>query len=114
MPNFPLNLLTFPWWWYSVGWSLVKTWTKREYFFGLHKTGLLIFARHLNEPLYGDYTKSGVVFSFFLRIFILIYKLLAFALRLIFVALADLLYLLFLPALLVIIIFQLLGLKHNL
>lgn len=114
MDNLPLNLLTFPLWWYTVGWSLVWDWTKKELRFGLHKTGLLIFARHLQEPLYGDYTKAGIILSFFFRIFILIYKLIIFALRMLIVALLDLLYLLVLPTVTIIIVFQALVLKNGL
>ena len=112
MQNFPLNILTFPFWWYSVGLNLVWKWTQREYFFGLHKSGMLIFARHLGEPLYGDYTRTGRIFSFFLRIVLLVYKVIVFAIRLLIVGILDLLYLLLLPATIILIIFQIFALKN--
>lgn len=79
----------------------------------MHKTGLLIFARHLKEPLYGDYTKAGIVMSFFLRIFLLVYKLLVLGVRLLIVALLDVLFILLLPGILTMIIFQLLALRNG-
>ncbi len=68
----PLNILTFPIWWYAVGALTVWHW-----FFGfVHrsftKSGLVLFARHMREPLYGDYTRSGRLVSFFLRVILLI------------------------------------------
>jgi hypothetical protein len=107
MENFPLNLLSFPLWWYAVGGQIIWQWYKRQYYFGLHKTGLLLFARHMNEPLYGDYSKTGIVLSFFIRIFILIYKIIVFLLRLVVVTLLALLFLAWLPGVLIMIIFQL-------
>lgn len=68
----PLNILTFPIWWYAVGALTVWRW-----FFALtHKSftrsGLVLFARHMREPLYGDYSRSGRIISFFLRVVLLI------------------------------------------
>jgi len=112
MNNFPLNLLTFPFWWYAVGLPLVWSWTKRQFVFGLHKTGLLVFVRHLKEPLYGDYTKAGIFLSFPLRMILLSYKLIALLIRLLVVALLDALFILILPGVIVLIILQLLALKQ--
>jgi hypothetical protein len=108
MENFPLNLLTFPFWWYAVGGRILWQWYKRQFYFGLHKTGLLFFARHMNEPLYGDYSKTGIILSFFIRIFILIYKTIVFLLRLAVITALSLLFLSLLPVILIMIIFQLL------
>lgn len=111
MNNFPLNILTFPLWWYTVGFGLVWKRCKMEYHYGLQSTGLLVFSRHLNEPLYGDYTRSGRILSFFLRILITVYKLLLFVLRIVVTAIFAVLYLLLLPAIIVMIIFQLMPAK---
>ncbi len=107
METFPLNLLTFPLWWYAGGGQILWQWYKRQYFFGLHKTGLLLFWRHMNEPLYGDYSKTGIILSFFIRIFILIFKTAVFILRLSIVTLAALIFLIWLPLVLIMVISQL-------
>jgi hypothetical protein len=90
-----------------VGAKLVFERVKIELNYGLQQTGLLVFARHLREPLYGDYTRSGIIISFFLRIFLLAFKLLVFGLRFLVVSILFLLYLILLPAIIIMIVFQL-------
>jgi hypothetical protein len=114
MNNLSLNILTFPWWWYTTGFNLVRAWAKREFFLSLHQTGLLIFAKHLKEPLYGDYTKTGIIFGFFLRLVLLFYKIIVFFIRMSLVTILALLYLLLLPGVLFMIIFQILGIQGSL
>ncbi len=109
MNNFPLNLLTLPVWWYTTGLKLVWRWYRRRTNFFLQSTGLVLFARHMNEPLYQDYSKSGVFISFFLRILVLLYKALASGLSLVVYGLVPVLYVCLLPGVLVMIIFQLLN-----
>ena len=62
------DLLYFPVWWYSQGlkktalgfWEQAKDMAK-----GL---AIPVLARHLLKPMYGDYTRSGRIISFFMRI----------------------------------------------
>ena len=107
MGNLPLNLLTFPLWWYTTGWKLLLDWNRRQRDLGLRQTGLLLFWRHMREPLYGDYTRSGLILGMFFRAILLLIKLLLFCLRLILLTVADVVYLAFLPVVLAVIIFQL-------
>ena len=109
MNNFPLNFLTLPVWWYTTGLNLVWRWYRKRTNLALQSTGLLLFARHMNEPLYQDYTKSGVVISFFVRIFVLAYKALVSGLSLLLYGLVPLVYVCLLPAVIMMIIFQLLN-----
>ncbi len=111
MQNFPLNFITFPLWWYSVGIAAMWQWSKKHLHYSLQQTGLVMFAHHLNEPLYKDYTKSGMFIGFFLRIFVLFYKSIVFAIKTVFIFIIFLAYLALLPATLVMIIFQLLPAK---
>ena len=106
MNDFPLNILTFPLWWYTTGFSVFKDWAKRKYHYHLQKTGLLVFAKHLKEPLYGDYTRSGIIISFFVRIILLVYKLIIFVLHVLLIGVLGFAYLVLLPALTMIIVFQ--------
>ncbi len=107
MDNFPLNILTFPIWWYSVGLSLAFDSAKQRYWFWIKKGGIVIFARHLSEPLFGDYSRTGVVVSFFIRIFLIIYKLIVLLVEAIFILLFFIAYLLLLPAVIVLLVIQL-------
>jgi len=109
MQNFPLNLLTLPVWWYTTGLKLAWRWYKKRTNFTLQSTGLVLFARHMNEPLYQDYTKSGRILSFFLRVAVLFYKALFSALSFFVYGLLFLAYLCLLPAAVIMIIFQLLN-----
>jgi hypothetical protein len=110
MNSIPLTILTLPIWWYTTGLSLVWDRLVKRYHFYLYSTGILAFARHWNEPLYGDYTKSGIVVSFFLRIFVLIFKSLSLLLRTLALGIFLLLYILILPTVLTIIFYQIFGL----
>lgn len=107
MRNFPLHLITFPVWWYTVGLGLAWQSVRRHFWFGVHRSGITLFARHMGEPLYGDYTRAGRVISFFLRIFLLVFKFLALCLRTLVLAVFGLGYLLIIPFILYMIVFQL-------
>jgi hypothetical protein len=107
MEHLPLNLLTFPLWWYTTGWNILWDWNKRQLDLGLRQSGLAVFAHHFKEPLYGDYTKSGIFLGFFFRTVLLIFKLLFLFIRLMLIFLLDLLFLLLVPVVLAMIIFQL-------
>lgn len=109
MKSFPLNFLTLPVWWYTTGLNLVWRWYRRRTSLVLQATGLIFFFRHMNEPLYQDYTKSGVIISFFVRIFVLLYKALVSGLSLVVYGLVPLVYICLLPAVIIMIIFQLLN-----
>ncbi len=108
MNGLSLNLLTLPVWWYTSGWHRVWQWNLRQMDLGLHQTGLLLFAHHMREPLYGDYTHSGIILSFFLRIILLLFKLTLLVVRALLLAVFDALYLAVLPLSVAMIIFQLL------
>lgn len=109
MQSIPLNLLTLPVWWYTTGLKLSWRWYKKRTNFTLQSTGLVLFARHMNEPLYQDYTKSGRILSFFLRIGVLLYKALYSGLSFAVYGVIFLAYLCLLPAVLIMITFQLLN-----
>lgn len=106
MQSFPLNILTFPVWWYSTGLNLVWGWYNKKNHYVLEKTGLILFARHMFEPLYQDFSRSGRIISFFIRIFVLIYKFFLFLLNTLFYGLGVLFYLLSLPLVIVMLVFQ--------
>lgn len=101
------NILTFPIWWYGEGLSLAWGHAKSQWGIILRSTGLLIFLRNMAQPLYGDYTRSGRIISFFLRIFLLIFILVWTSLRLTVTLVAFLMHIFALPLVVVMIIYQL-------
>lgn len=110
MNDIPLNILTLPIWWYTTGLSVFLGWMSKKYSYYLHTSGLLHLARHWNEPLFGDYTKGGVFISFFIRIFLILYKSLQLGIRSLYLVTSLLLYLVILPVTLIIIFYQAFGL----
>ncbi len=69
------EVLYFPVWWYSrglaaTGRTLVSKW------YGLsNRLSIPILARTMGRPMYGDYTRSGRIISFFFRIILLVSRL---------------------------------------
>lgn len=100
-----LNPLTFPLWWYTAGFGVVWQRAKQQFRYGLKKTAFRLFLRNLRHPLYGDYTRSGRIISFFLRIVLLIAKIIFLGFRLIVLGIFLAAYLVILPFALFMIIY---------
>jgi len=92
-----LNPLTFPLWWYTAGFGVAWQWAVQQFRYGLKKTAFRLFLRNLRHPLYGDYTRSGRIISFFLRIVLLFAKIIFLGVRLVYLAIFLVGYLLILP-----------------
>lgn len=105
--NSGFNILSFPVWWYSEGLQLAWRHAQSRWGVVLRSTGLIIFLRNMTQPLYGDYTRSGRIISFFLRVVLLIFILFWTGLRLLFVLLGFVLHLVILPLAIIMIIYQL-------
>jgi hypothetical protein len=103
-----LNPLTFPLWWYTAGFGIVWERARLQFRYGLKKTAFRLFLRNLRHPLYGDYTRSGRIISFFLRIFLLIVKLVFLGFRLVFLGVFLAAYIAVLPFALFMILYLLL------
>lgn len=73
--EFLLDFARFPWWWYSGGLKLVARKCWRGWAISRARVGLGIFARYLFKPMYQDYSWQGRIISFFMRIFLLVVKL---------------------------------------
>ncbi len=113
MNPIPLTILTLPIWWYTTGLSLFWKWFDRKFWYHLHRTNLITFAKHWREPLYGDYTKSGKIIGGVLRIIIIFYKAINFFVRIIFLSLALIAYMFILPLVLIIIFYQIFGIHDS-
>ena len=106
MNNSTFNIFTFPIWWYSEGLTLAFRHSVSNWHNVLRSTGFIIFLRNMTQPLYGDYTRSGRIISFFLRVFLLIFILIWTVIKLAWVVLGFLFHLLVLPVILVMIVYQ--------
>ena len=107
MNNQPLSIITFPIWWYSEGLQLAFRHCQSRWRFVLRSTGLLIFLRNMTQPLYGDFSRSGRIISFFIRVVLLVAIIIWTGIRLVFTTLIFVLYVIALPAVLIMIIYQL-------
>ncbi len=89
-----------------MGLKIALTSARQNFGYGIKKTGIVLFARHLSEPLYGDYTRAGRIISFFLRIALIIFKALMISLRGLVIFTLLIIYLLILPTLIILLIWQ--------
>ncbi len=97
------DLWRFPWWWYSGGAKLVGLWCWNGFSETRARLAIGLFVRYLFTPMYQDYTIQGRFISFFMRLFLLIVKLVRLAFSAVWHALVFLIWLVLLPAAIVII-----------
>ncbi|MFH0805122.1 MAG: hypothetical protein V1916_02915 [Patescibacteria group bacterium] len=71
-----LDILYFPVWWYSKGLTRVGRYCLESAAFHVNRrVGLGIWVRSMFKPMYGDFTWEGRIISGFMRIFVLLWKL---------------------------------------
>ncbi|MFA5052141.1 MAG: hypothetical protein WC544_03730 [Patescibacteria group bacterium] len=70
------DVIYFPIWWYTKGLSRVASYCVNSASVHINRRlAIGIWLRNMFRPMYGDYTKEGRIISFFMRIVVLIYKL---------------------------------------
>ncbi|MFA6271768.1 MAG: hypothetical protein WC693_01490 [Patescibacteria group bacterium] len=62
------KLIYFPVWWYTSGTKKVLFFVGRQISGVANAMGISILSKNLLKPMYGDYTKSGRIISFFMRL----------------------------------------------
>ena len=72
--EFLLDVIRFPYWWYSGGFKLVFNFCRQGFRAVAWRVSLGLFARYLFTPMYGDYTYSGRLLSFVVRLVLLLTK----------------------------------------
>ncbi|HLA25552.1 MAG TPA: hypothetical protein VJ028_00110 [Patescibacteria group bacterium] len=70
------SFVYYPLWWYSVGLKLAAFKFGENLVFRSHALGLGIQISNLFRPMYADYTIVGRLISFFMRIVLLIFRVL--------------------------------------
>ncbi len=73
--EFVADLIYFPVWWYSRGLALITASIIRSWRRLVDHLSLRILLQTMGKPMYGDYTRSGRVISFFFRIFLVLTRL---------------------------------------
>ena len=69
------DIIYFPVWWYTKGLKKAALFFVNEVLEWMNRLSLKILFMNLLKPMYGDYTRSGRIISFFLRIIVFFYKL---------------------------------------
>jgi len=71
------KIIYFPVWWYTTGTKKVLFFIGRQISALAEALSLKILFKNLLRPMYGDYSRSGRIISFFVRIFHFFFLLLA-------------------------------------
>lgn len=74
------DIVSFPVAWYTVGLARALRYLRDELASWVDRLALTILARHLFKPMFGDYTRTGRIISFFMRILVFAFRLCVFAL----------------------------------
>lgn len=107
------KIIYFPIWWYTVGTKKVLIFISREISGLAEVLSIRILFRNLLKPMYGDYSRSGRLISFFVRIFHFIFLIVATIVWIIIMFILLILWLI-LPIIVVYsIIFQIFNLPEN-
>lgn len=72
------EVLYFPVWWYSHGLAATSRTLLSRWFGFSNRLSIPILARTMGRPMYGDYTRSGRIISFFFRLLLLTTRLIIF------------------------------------
>lgn len=71
-----LEAFTFPWWWYTRGLARVGRWMRRTLRGWERAVGLRLWAKNLFVPMFGQTDWQGRIISFFMRLAVLMGRLL--------------------------------------
>lgn len=69
------DVLYFPVWWYTQGLALTWRTLSNRWLSMVNRLSLRILLKNMGKPMYGDYTRSGRVISFFFRIILVVVRL---------------------------------------
>ena len=87
-----LDVLLFPFWWYTTGAVQIFRWFLNRIRRASRAGGLRIWFRNFFKPMYGDYSFEGRLISFGMRSVVSVWKLVSFLLSFLVAAVATLLY----------------------
>ena len=69
------DILRFPIWWYTTGTVQAARFFVYELRAITDRLSIRILLRNFFKPMYGDYTRSGRIISFFMRLFVFVFRL---------------------------------------
>lgn len=96
--DFVGGIVSFPFWWYTRGLSIVAAWAARSVRNAAANVGLGVWIKNLFVPMYGETAISGRLISFFIRLFMVVVRSIGVLAWSVLVALLFAAYLIVLPA----------------
>lgn len=100
------DILYWPIWWYTRGLKKLVFYIYHEMAYFENRLGLRMWLKNLFKPMYGQYDWQGRIISFFMRLVVLVYKLIKFILWIFILFIILFVWVLLLPFSLYQIIFQ--------
>lgn len=73
------EVLYFPIWWYSSGTRLIWAAIVRQWLGVAYRLSLVLLLKNMFRPMYADYTRSGRIISFFIRLILIFTRLIVLA-----------------------------------
>lgn len=104
------GIIAFPLWWYTFGLKMMIEWLGRTIKMINQYSAVSIWIRNLFVPMYGETAVSGRIISFFVRLFMILLRGLAFIIFSLLALLIFVFYLAILPLAVLGILFHLGGL----
>ena len=77
----PQNIFYFPIWWYTKGFKNRVVSCGFNIKRAAHNLALKIMLRYLFQPMFGQTSRSGRIISFFMRVVLLVWRLILFAIN---------------------------------
>lgn len=71
------SVFHFPVWWYGRGFFELVKWLQQGLIYRWKKYALGLWLRNILVPMYGEYTLAGRLMSFFMRVVVIIGRLIA-------------------------------------
>ena len=68
------DLWRFPLWWYTGGLKFIGQFVVEKISDTWERLAIALFLKYFFKPMYGDYSWSGRIISFFMRLVLIVYK----------------------------------------
>jgi len=103
------EFLTLPFWWYTSGLKNTLVWFSKSLQSSIRFFGLDVWIKNLFVPMYGETAITGRLISFFVRLFMIVFRGIGVIVSFVFLILMVAFYLLFLPVSVLGFFYQLIG-----
>jgi hypothetical protein len=103
------EFLKLPFWWYSSGLKNTLVWFSKSLQSSIRFFGLDVWIKNLFVPMYGENSVSGRLISFFVRLFMIVFRGIGVIVSFIFLIVAVVFYLFIFPVFVIGLIYHFIG-----